>query len=33
VSYIYGSQEFKVYFHLVRVKHETEKVARANQGL
>jgi hypothetical protein len=33
MSYIYRSQEFKVQFHLVEVKHETEKVARADQGL
>jgi hypothetical protein len=33
VIYIYRSQEFKVHFHPVGVKHETEKVARANQGL
>jgi hypothetical protein len=33
MSYVYSSQEFKVHFHLVGVKHEIEKVARADQGL
>jgi hypothetical protein len=31
--FIYGSQEFKVYLHLVGAKYEAMKVARANQGL
>jgi hypothetical protein len=33
ICHIYRSQEFKVHFHPVEVKHETEKVARADQGL
>jgi hypothetical protein len=33
MSYIYMSQEFKVHFHPVGAKHETEKVARPDQGL
>jgi hypothetical protein len=33
MSYVYVSQEFKVHFYPVGVKHETEKVARADQGL
>jgi hypothetical protein len=33
MSLIYGSQEFEVYLHPVRAKHETKKVARANQEL
>jgi hypothetical protein len=33
ICHIYRSQEFKVHFHQVEVKHETEKVARADQGL
>jgi hypothetical protein len=33
MSLIYESQEFEVYLHLVRAKHEAKKVARANQRL
>jgi hypothetical protein len=33
ICHIYRSQEFKVHFHLVGVKHEIEKVARVDQGL
>jgi hypothetical protein len=33
ICHIYRSQGFKVHFHTIGVKHETEKVARADQRL
>jgi hypothetical protein len=33
MSYVYSSQEFKVQFYPDGVKHEIEKMARADQGL